>query len=76
MKKLNKENGSFVNMQEGLFGAGVNTIRKCKHEKGFKRIGVLKDMIYSETEEKCTECGYIREIGKDGWKDEKEKETK
>jgi hypothetical protein len=41
---------------------------KCDHPS-FERIGVLRDGIYSETEEKCKECGYIREIGEGDWKE-------
>ena len=43
--------------------------KNCKH-KEFERIGVTKDGIYSETEEECKECGYVREIGED-WKNER-----
>lgn len=49
-------------------GKKLNKEKKCNHPS-FERIGVLRDKIYSETEEKCTECGHIREIGEDGWKD-------
>ena len=41
--------------------------KECKH-KEWERIGMLKDGIYSETEEKCKECGLIREIGEGDWK--------
>ena len=34
----------------------------CQHPE-FERIGVTRDGIYSETEEKCVVCGYIRDIG-------------
>ena len=40
----------------------------CQHPE-FKRIGVTKDGTYSETEEKCVVCGYIRDIGEE-WKNE------
>ena len=46
----------------------------CKHPE-FERIGVFKDRIYSETEEKCVVCGYIRDIGEER-KDEKENERR
>ncbi len=40
----------------------------CQHPE-FERIGVTRDGIYSETEEKCVVCGYIRDIGEE-WKDD------
>jgi len=45
--------------------------KKCEHQ--WERIGVTKDGIYSETEERCTKCGLIREIGTEDWIVEKKK---
>jgi len=41
--------------------------QKCDHSK-FERIGVTKDRIYSETEERCVKCGLVREIGSEAKK--------
>jgi len=46
--------------------------KKCDHSK-WERIGVTKDGIYSETEERCKECGPVREIGEGDWKNGQER---